>query len=70
MSRLPILWLADGVGCSVLRFLPLGGHLHQTRIEPAERLHQIGLRGHHGIDVFVGQRHFINAGAEQVDSLL
>jgi hypothetical protein len=45
-------------------------HLHQLRIELAEDFDQIGLRGHDGVDVLIDTRHFIEAGAEQLDAAL
>src|SRR5205814_1339596 len=45
-------------------------HLHELRIELAEDFDQIGLRGHDGVDVLIDTRHFIEAGAEQLDAAL
>ena len=49
----------------ILRPLAARGHLYQLGIELAEHRHQIALRGHHFADVFVGHRHFVEAGGNQ-----
>src|SRR5437879_5695989 len=55
---------------SVLRAFAAGRHLHELWIELAEDGHQILLRGHHFADVFVGHRHFVEAGADECQALL
>ena len=57
---------------AVLVFGAVAGraHLHELRIELAEDFDQIGLRGHDGVDVLTDTRHFIEAGAEQLDTAL
>jgi hypothetical protein len=55
---------------SVFSALTGWAHLHELRVELPEDFDQVGLRGHHGVDVLVDTRHFIEAGAEQLDAAL
>ena len=54
----------------VLRALPARAHLHQFRIEPAQDVDQISLRGHDRVDVFVNSGNFIESCAQQGDVAL
>ena len=53
-----------------LRFLTVGGHFNNFRIEPSENLDKIGLSRHDLIDVFVSHGHFIESTGDQIYSLL
>src|ERR1700730_4448686 len=53
---------------SVFSALAGGAHLHELRIEPAEDLDQIGLRGHNDLNVLIDAWHFIETGGEQFDT--
>jgi hypothetical protein len=47
---------------SVLWPLSRVGHAHDPRIEASDGLHEIGLGGHHLLDVLVGARVLVDAG--------
>ena len=57
-------------GSLILRALSARTHLHQFRIEAAQHIHQIGLRGHNRVDVFVNSGNFIESCAQQGDVTL
>ena len=58
-------WRAVAVGVGAVAGW---AHLHELRIELAEDFDQVGLRGQDGVDVLIDSRHFIEAGAEQLDA--
>ena len=58
------------MSCSLLSFLifrPITGraHFHDFGIKPTQHFDQIGLRGHHGVDVFINTRHLIESGRQK-----
>ena len=51
---------------SILGPLAFGGHLHEPRLKGAEGVDEVGLGGHHGVDVLVRLGHLIDAGAQEL----
>jgi len=53
---------------SVLGFIAIRAHLHDARLELAEDLHEVGLRSHDAVHVFVHAGHLVDANAEELDT--
>jgi len=59
----------DGSGL-IFRTFAAGGHFYDSWVELSDHIDEVGLGGHHFVDVFVDHGDLVEAGAQEFDAAL